>query len=162
MTFIQEGAGYQNSLGYVAWDPSDTTIPVPEVDPAAFRTWVDVNKVCILMAAGAGSRTLRFLPAGATIQLEYYLIPGNPYTLQTTFPAGSRMIFYLFPNAWNGMLGGPGFKASNPAINYGYLEVLCSVSELNKVCMYSSIVRVRPAASQQQLLSIRTSSSPSS
>eukprot|EP00968_Pinguiococcus_pyrenoidosus_P000044 scaffold6_cov245-Pinguiococcus_pyrenoidosus.AAC.4 len=55
ITFVKEGGSFQNALGYISWDPSDITIPVPEVSPDDFHDWVDANQVRRSSAPGGGS-----------------------------------------------------------------------------------------------------------
>jgi len=101
LTFVHEGAGYQNTLGYYTY-PTDNP-------PASVS---DINDLTIIFPDV--SLGYWHLYAGDNVEL-YYLNPEtNQY--QETFPAGISVGWFLISNGWPNFRGDHTFY-SNPYLN---------------------------------------------
>lgn len=96
-TFVTEGAGYMNSIGYYTY---------PTGNPPASAAAIDTVKVILPNASLSGSGG--------------QLSPGNKVYLGR-FPAGVSVGFVLIANGWNGTAVGNGSHKvySNDALNQG-------------------------------------------
>ena len=97
VTFITEGAGYMNSIGYFIYETKTPPFSVLDISCAYI-----IYANCSLVSSGGS------LVSGDTMQLAYftadeaktnekYLTPSN-----YKFPVGYSVGFLLFPNGWNG------------------------------------------------------------
>lgn len=100
VTFVDEGAGYRNSIAYFIYDSKNPPKSIAHINECYF-IFPNCSKV------GSGGA----LNPGDTIKLAYgfskhgdddddsinYITPTN-----YTFPAGKSVGFLLFPNAWQG------------------------------------------------------------
>jgi LruC domain-containing protein len=92
MTFIHEGAGYKNSVGYYLYD---STNPPRTVNDIKTRMVIAYPNASFTNSGGG-------LSTGKRIQLRHY-DPSQPAGQQwsDTFPAGTGIGWFLVANGWN-------------------------------------------------------------
>lgn len=93
MTFIHEGAGYRNSVGYYLYDAANPPSSVHDIKNRMVIAYPNAS----FTNAGGG------LSTGKRVQLRYY-DPTQPTAQQwsDTFPAGTGIGWFLVANGWNG------------------------------------------------------------
>lgn len=97
ITFLDEGAGYRNAVGYFIYDSSN---PPPTLNHISECYFIFPN--CSKVNSGGN------LHPGDTIRLPYGFtkstISGKDYITGTdyNFPAGKSVGFIIYPNGWNG------------------------------------------------------------
>ncbi|MEY4529866.1 MAG: hypothetical protein RLZZ156_587 [Deinococcota bacterium] len=95
MTFVHEGAGYKNSVGYYLYQASNPPRTVNDIKDRMVIAYPNAS----FSGAGGG------LVAGKRVQLRYY-DPTKPTAEQwsNTFPAGTGVGWFLVANGWNGSI----------------------------------------------------------
>ncbi len=93
MTFVHEGAGYKNSVGYYLYDAANPPHSVNDIS----------NRMVMALPNASFSGSGGGLTTGKRVQLQYY-DPTKPSNEQwsTTFPAGTGIGWFLVANGWNG------------------------------------------------------------
>ena len=89
ITFVHEGAGYKNGLGYFTF---------PTGNPPASASAIENLTISFPNASYSGSGGE--LNSGDKVQLKYY--DSSTQQFVETFPAGTTVGWFLVPNAWNG------------------------------------------------------------
>ena len=134
MTFLFEGAGYQNALGYIAWNSLDVSIPNPTTDRQGFLDWASDNDAYVIPFPRVDDTIIAL---GDTIRLEYNADPGNPASVPTTnFPEGAAVVFFLLPNAYGTSSGANqassgSFSATPPSVTFDFVNIIFSIDNLN-------------------------------
>lgn len=103
VSFITEGAGHKNSLGYFIYKTKEKPISLSDIK-TTYIIFANASKV------GSGGN----LKTGDTMKLLF-----SPETKNYEFPVGYSVGFLLFPNGWNGK------TIRNDVIPF------CSISRLN-------------------------------
>lgn len=91
LTFVHEGAGWMNLLGYFHY-PTDTPPASPDEVENKIVAFPNVS------LAGSGGA----LQPGNKIQLKYYNPDNQEFS--TTFPAGTTISWFLNANGWKGYI----------------------------------------------------------
>lgn len=106
VTFLHEGAGYRNAIGYYYYDTAT---------PPAYRE--TINTLTIIFPNGSFLGSGGGLIAGDKVQLKYK--PGTPQE-STIFPAGTTIGWFIVANGWTGSTVGQGYgiHVSNSELNY--------------------------------------------
>ncbi|MCA9836786.1 MAG: LruC domain-containing protein [Trueperaceae bacterium] len=106
VTFLHEGAGYRNAIGYYYYDTNT---------PPAYRESIDT--LTIIFPNGSFQGSGGGLIAGDKVQLKY-----KPGTAQesTIFPDGTTIGWFIVANGWNNTSVGQGYgiHLSNSELNY--------------------------------------------
>lgn len=105
VSFITEGAGYRNSLGYFIYETKSQPKSIAEIE-----TVYIIYANCSKINSGGNLKT------GDTMQLVFSMMDDE---INYRFPVGYSIGFLLFPDAWNG---------SNMKRN---IRPYCSISRLN-------------------------------
>ncbi len=112
LTFVHEGAGYLNSVGYYIYDAAN---PPSSVSDISSRMVMAYPNFSYQNSGGA-------MQSGNRLQLKYYNPSNN--TWSNTFPAGTGVGWFLAANGWRGSSTGVLERSyeqtvfSDPVINY--------------------------------------------
>jgi LruC domain-containing protein len=95
MTFIHEGAGYKNSVGYYLYDAANPPSSVHDIK----------NRMIVALPNASFTNAGGGLSTGKRIKLRYF-DPNLPTAQQwsDTFPAGTGVGWFLLANGWNGTI----------------------------------------------------------
>ncbi|MFA8437186.1 MAG: LruC domain-containing protein [Marinifilaceae bacterium] len=105
VTFVHEGAGWRNILGYYTYDKNN---------PPQARE--DIAKKIIIFPNVSYNGSGGSLHSGDKIQLKYYDETTN--TFSNTFPPNTVVGWFLNGNGWNGNITGGNYTHySNPELN---------------------------------------------
>lgn len=104
MTFVDEGAGYLNTIGYYVYDLNDDyTIPTKLVNdkwvPMTFEDGKTMKKYIVFpnfSMNGTGNKSGGNMKPGYRVKLLY-----NPSKPEEKFPNNIGIGFFLIPNGWN-------------------------------------------------------------
>ena len=113
MTFVHEGAGYKNSVGYYLYDAKNPPQTIDEVKDRMIMAYPNAS----YQGSGGG------LLSAHRVQLKYY--DSGTKTWSTTFPAGTGVGWFLVSNGWQGSSLGVQERSyeqtvfSDPVLNYG-------------------------------------------
>lgn len=108
VTFVHEGAGWRNAVGYYVYDAAS---------PPATKE--DIDKLYILFPNSSFAGSGGGLYSGDKIQLRYFPDPEDTETSQNTFPSGKVVGWFLVGNGWQNRTVGDGNHVvfSNPEFN---------------------------------------------
>ncbi|MEY4529865.1 MAG: hypothetical protein RLZZ156_586 [Deinococcota bacterium] len=92
MTFVHEGAGYKNAVGYYLYDANNPPRTVHDIKDRMIIAYPNTS----FQGAGGG------LSTGKRVQLRYYDPKPTAEKWSNTFPAGTAIGWFLVANGWNG------------------------------------------------------------
>jgi LruC domain-containing protein len=95
VTFLHEGTGFHNALGYYYYNKNTPPVSFEEID-----------NLTVLFPNTSFERSGGGLKSGDTVQLKYK--PGTPEE-STVFPAGTEIAWFLVSHGWRGLDVGSGF-----------------------------------------------------